>query len=161
MTPDGRFGGDVALLRHVLASLRFRFDHVCADAPAGFAHFEAGAGVRTPEALVRHLAHLARRARQQLAGSVYQAPAPLSWPQELARVRRELAALDRAVAAGEAPVAGSDAPAVVRGPVLDMATHVGQLATLRRLAGSPAAPVAYPRADMPFAAEVAADDDAA
>lgn len=152
MAPPSEAGGGAGLERHLLASLRFRFDHACDGAPADFEAFEAGAGVRTPGELVRHLTGLVRKARALLDGTPAEPPEPGAWAQETLRFRRELAALDDAFAAGPVPWTEQAARAW-RGPLMDAFTHVGQLTTLRRLAGAPVAPVSYGRAAMPFASE--------
>jgi hypothetical protein len=44
-----------AMLRHFLAALAYRTQKALRDAPPEFANFDAGAQVRTPKELVRHM----------------------------------------------------------------------------------------------------------
>jgi hypothetical protein len=140
-----------ALLRHHLAALALRFQHALRDAPPGFAEFRIGHGVRTPAALVAHVAGVLATADRLLdADAPPGRPAPPEgpWEARVAAVHDALARLDARFAD---PVFTPD-PAVLQrvlqGPLVDAATHVGQLLLLRRLAGAPAAPAAYLRADV-------------
>ncbi len=145
------------LLRHLLATIAFRGGLCLRGAPDGFADFQAGADVRSPIDLVRHLSRLMEFTGRILRGGEpvrsqggRQAggtpSADLSWPQELDRLSEAMATLDGVLAT--APLAAADVDAVIQGPLADALTHVGQLATLRRLAGAPIAGANYPRAPI-------------
>lgn len=56
------------LLRHLVATIAHRAGLGLRDAPAGFGAFSAGAGVRTPAELVRHLTDLMSFAQSILTG---------------------------------------------------------------------------------------------
>ena len=62
-----------------------------------------------------------------------------TWDEELERFHRMLADLSRLLAAGTEP-AHVSLEAILQGPLSDAMTHAGQLALLRRLAGSPVEP---------------------
>ena len=130
-------------LRHVLVTLGDRFDHAVADAPAGFAAFEAGGGVRTPLALVRHLRRLVRFAAAQWTGGEVAEAEPLDWFHEVQGWSTDLRALDALLRAHPQPSGAIGAHQVLQGPLLDAATHVGQLVMLRRMAGAPVARRVY------------------
>ena len=61
--------------------------------------------------------------------------APLPWDEEVSRFFRALQALDDRLAAGD--VLGHPAEKIFQGPVADALTHTGQIAMMRRMAGSP------------------------
>ncbi|MDF1522713.1 MAG: hypothetical protein P1P87_07840 [Trueperaceae bacterium] len=124
-------------LRHVLVTLDDRFEHAVGDAPSGFAAFEAGQGARTPLALVRHVRGLMRFAAALWAGTELDEAPPLDWASEVAAWRHDLAALDALFRAQPTPSGSVGAHQVLQGPLLDAATHIGQLTLLRRLAGAP------------------------
>jgi hypothetical protein len=124
-------------LRHVLVTLGDRFEHAVGDAPSGFAAFEIGNGARTPLALVRHVRRLMRFAAALWTGRELDEAPPLDWASELAAWRHDLAALDALFRAQPAPSGSVGAHQVLQGPLLDAATHIGQLTMLRRLAGAP------------------------
>ena len=60
---------------------------------------------------------------------------PAAWDEDVARFFRGLARVDEHLAS-RAPL-GCSAQRLFQGPLADALTHVGQLAMLRRLAGSP------------------------
>ncbi len=136
-------------LRHFLATLAFRFSHVVADAPASFADFEAGQDVRTPRKIVRHMSGLILFVHHCFIPEEA-VPLPLlSWPEEVSRFLGALKLLDEDFAQDK-PLR-PDAPALEKlwqGPLTDSATHIGQLATLRRLDGSPITKTSYARAEI-------------
>lgn len=158
--PDGspREASDDAaltLLRHYLAALAFRARHVTDGAPAGFGDFRAGAGVRTPAEIVRHVSGMMRFVRDQFqppaTPAVPSAPLEaLPWEAELERLRATLRALDRALtASGGRPHGELTLGQLLQGQLADAMTHVGQLATLRRLAGAPVERVRYWQVQLP------------
>ena len=147
-------------LRHVLVTLADRLEHAVADAPAGFAAFDAGSRVRTPLALVRHLRRLMQFAAAQWTGAEYPAvtePEPLDWHHELQGWNADLRALDALLRAQPQPSGAVAAHQVLQGPLLDATTHVGQLVMLRRMAGAPVARRVYWQVAM---AELGADGPA-
>lgn len=134
------------ILRHLLATISFRGGLCLRDTPDGFADFQAGAGVRPPIELVRHMTGLMEFIGRILRGGERVALPALPWPQELDRLSEAMAALDGVLAT--VPLEAASVDAVIQGPTADALTHVGQLATLRRLAGSPIAGANYPRAPI-------------
>lgn len=141
-------------LRHVLVTLADRFDHAVGDAPAGFAAFDAGGGVRTPLALVRHLRRLVRFAAAQWTGAEVAEAEPLGWCHELEGWSADLRAFDALLRAQPQPSGAVGAHQVLQGPLVDAATHVGQLVMLRRMAGAPVERRVYWQVAM---AELSAD----
>jgi hypothetical protein len=77
---------------------------------------------------------------------VWKAEGTDDWDVEVARFFAGLAALDRELAA-DGPFAGS-IEKLIQGPLADALTHVGQLAMLRGMAGSPVRPESYARAEI-------------
>jgi hypothetical protein len=71
---------------------------------------------------------------------------PLSWPQEVERFFRTLQAFDNFLAS-DSPLAASP-ERLFQGPIADALTHTGQLAMLRRMAGSPIKGENYYRAEI-------------
>lgn len=150
-SPQGLAVGDpgIDVVRAFLTTLAFRFRHVTEGAPEGFAGFEAGAGVRTPAAIVLHMTGLLRWARDAFEPGTNERLEPLPFPAECARFLQALAELDGTLAAGRSIASDLDFGQLWRGPLIDAMTHVGQLATLRRLAGDPVERVPYWKVEMP------------
>ena len=129
----------VHLVRHELAALAYRFAKAVRDAPDGFAAFEAGAGVRTPLALVHHMNGVLGYVGITIAGGDVRgryAHPRHGWEGELDALHAKLAELD-AYLAGHPEVPAERLARALQGPLADAMTHVGQLALLRRMAGSP------------------------
>jgi hypothetical protein len=131
--------GERALLRHFLAALAYRTQKALRGAPPEFAAFRAGPDVRTPAELVRHMTSVLGYARTHFRGGRYW-PDPLpSLDAEVARFHAMLEDLARHLEAGDA-LDGTTPARLLQGPLADAMTHAGQLAMLRRLAGSPVPP---------------------
>jgi hypothetical protein len=123
------------LLRHTLATVAYRATRALEDAPDHFAGFD-GAG-RQPVQILAHMGDLFDWALTTVIGKErWQATQPHPWAEEQRRFFQSLQALD-AYLASDAPLHASPEQ-LFQGPIADALTHVGQLAMLRRLAGSPA-----------------------
>lgn len=123
------------LLRHALATIAYRGGKPLRDAPASFATFQAGGGVKTPVELVAHIGDLFDWALTLVTGKQkWNDATPLAWDREVERLFATLAAFD-AYLASDAPLACSEEK-LLQGPIADALTHVGQIVTLRRLAGA-------------------------
>jgi hypothetical protein len=149
--PDRQPGAGIdpklALLRHAVATLAYRGGKTLRGSPPGFGDFRAAPGVRTPAEILAHLGDLLEWARSQAVGkAAWKAAPPLPWEQEVERFFAALAALDGQLAGGEQ--AGLPAEKLLQGPIADAFTHVGQLALLRRIAGSPVRGENFARADI-------------
>lgn len=140
--PDKR-----AMLRHFLAALAYRTQKALRDAPAGFGSFQAGGRTRTPAELVRHMTSVLGYARTWFVGGQYR-PDPLpGFEEEVERFHGMLEALAAELDAGT-ELRGVTPEQMLQGPFADAMTHAGQLALLRRLAGSPVAPENFILADI-------------
>lgn len=122
------------LLRHTVASLAYRAARVLEGAPEDFGQFE-GAG-RQPVQILAHMGDLFDWALSTVQGrEKWHTSRPHSWGVEVQRFFAVLHAFDAYLASGE-PMYAAMEP-LFQGPIADAFTHVGQLAMLRRLAGSP------------------------
>ena len=124
------------LLQHFLAALAYRTQKALRGAPDGFADFRAGTHVRTPHELLWHMTGVIGYARTMLHGGDYAPPRLPTFREEIERFHETLAAL-RDDFANEALRARITDAQFLQGPLADAMTHAGQLAMLRRLAGSP------------------------
>jgi hypothetical protein len=131
---------DRALLRHFLASLAYRTQKALRDAPAAFGSFVPAKGVRTPSTLVRHMTSVLGFARTFFVGGSYRPEALPSLADEVARFHQMLSDLGRHLESGAPMLGGMTAERLLQGPFADAMTHAGQLAMLRRLAGSAVPP---------------------
>lgn len=135
------------LLRHTLATLSYRAAKCLTGAPESFPHFEIAPGARTPIQILAHMGDLFDWALTLVQGNVKWSDAtPLPWEGEQERFFASLKRFDDYLAS-DAPLAWT-IERVFQGPVADALTHTGQLAYLRRLAGSPVRPENYAKATI-------------
>ena len=126
------------LLQHFLAALAYRTQKALRGAASEFADFRAGTHVRTPHELVWHMTGVIGYARTMLHGGKFVPPRLATFPEEIARFHDTLAALQQDFANPALTARISD-DQFLQGPLSDAMTHAGQLAMLRRMAGSPVA----------------------
>jgi hypothetical protein len=126
------------LLQHFLAAIAYRAQKALRDAPAGFAELRVSPTSRTPHELLWHMTGLMGYAGTMFHGGEFEPPRLASLEEEVTRFHEALEALRNDFANESLHAAISDAQ-FLQGPLADAMTHVGQLAFLRRLAGSPVA----------------------
>ena len=127
-----------SLLRHFLAALAYRTQKALRGAPAHFPDYRAGTNVRTPHELLWHMTGLIGYARTMLHGGRFTPPRLPTFAAEVVRFHETLEALRDDFANSSLKASISDEQ-FLQGPLSDAMTHAGQLAMLRRLAGSPVA----------------------
>ena len=137
----------IGLLRHALATLAYRGGKTLQGAPPEFAAFRAAQGSRTPLEILAHLGDLFEWAVSLADGAHVWKPAkPASWEEQVERFFATLECLDQRLASSN-PL-GCSPEKLFQGPVADALTHVGQLALLRRMAGSPVRGENYFKAEI-------------
>ena len=147
-----------ALLRHTLATLSYRAGKAIRSAPADFSAVRAGPDSRSAGEILAHMCDLLDWALSQVQGRQRWADTPAqSWDADCARFFMALQDFD-AHLAGDAPL-GMPAEVLFQGAVADALTHTGQIAMLRRLAGSPVKGESYAKADI-VTGRVGADQSA-
>jgi len=136
------------MLRHTLATLAYRGGKAVRGAPDRFADFKTEADIRTPGQILAHVGDLLDWALELAQGRhTWHDSPPRPWPEEVARFFEALARLDARLAS-EAPLVGFSAAQLFQGPVADALTHVGQIAMLRRMFGSPVRGENYLKAEI-------------
>ena len=126
-------------LRHFLAALAYRLQKSIRGAPEDYWYFEAGQGVRTPGRIVRHINGVLSYAVAIIeSGNLDQRThlEDLSWQDELERFHQTLKVLDQHLL-NQPNLSDDLLRRLLQGPLSDAMTHIGQLATLRRMAGFP------------------------
>jgi hypothetical protein len=138
---------DLSLLRHTIATLAYRAGKAVRGAPEGFGAFRAGEGGRTAVQILAHMGDLFDWALTMADGeAVWKDATPLPWDGEIARFFALLERFDARLKIGR-PLA-TPATKVFAGPVADALTHTGQIAMLRRMAGSKIRGESYFRAEI-------------
>jgi|ERR1043166_660620 hypothetical protein len=123
-------------LRHALATLAYRGGKTLRDATPEFAAFRADETSRTPLEILSHLGDLLEWALSISRGQEkWSKPDERPWKEQTERFFGGLKALDDYLASS-GPL-GCPPAQLFQGPIADALTHVGQLAMLRRMSGSP------------------------
>ncbi len=129
------------LLRHLIATLAYRTAKAVRGAPEGFADYQAPGGVKTPVRVLAHMGDLMEWALRMAQGNKeWREATPLPVELEGERFFASLKALDDFLAS-DSPLQSVER--LMQGPIVDAITHAGQLAMLRRQAGSPIRAEAY------------------
>jgi hypothetical protein len=124
------------LLRHALATLVYRAAKPLRDIPPRYGKQRAGEGCRSAAEILAHICDVLDWALSSAKGAPAWKPiGPVGCTSDTARFFAAAKALDDYLAS-DAPL-GCPAEKLFQGPIADALTHVGQLATLRRLAGAP------------------------
>jgi hypothetical protein len=123
-------------IRHFLAALAYRTQKALRGYDKDFSDFSPGNGTRTPKELVRHMASVLGYARTFFIGGVYRAEPLPDFSKEIERFHKNIKDLSAHLAAGT-ELREISLTQLLQGPISDAMTHAGQLAMLRRLAGSP------------------------
>lgn len=135
------------LLRHTVATLAYRGGKAVIGAPAAFADTRVNPACRSAVEILAHIGDLLVWALWMAKGQhVWNPVVPATWEAEAERFFHGLQQLDDYLAS-DAPL-GCSAGQMFQGPIADALTHVGQLATLRRVAGSPVRGENYFRAEI-------------
>lgn len=135
------------ILRHTVAALAYRAAKVLRDAPDTFADYQRPDGGRPPIATLAHMGDLFDWALSMAEGrEVWTNADPLDWPSEVKRFFDALRRFDDYLAT-DLPLA-RPVEDLFAGPVADALVHTGQLALLRRMAGTPVKGENYSRATI-------------
>ena len=134
------------MLRHYLAAIAYRTQKALRDRPASFGEFRAARGVRTPRELVRHMTSVLGYARTFFVGGTYRAEPLPTLDDEVAWFHNMLNSLSDHIA--DAAFDRVSPEQLLQGPLSDAMSHAGQIAMLRRLAGSPVPPENFVVADI-------------
>lgn len=124
------------ILRHTLATLAYRGGKAIRGAPDGFSSFVCGSGCRSAGQILAHIGDLLDWGLSTVSGKEkWNLSSVQSWDDDVRRFHGSLAAFD-AYLASDKPLYAS-VEKLFQGPIADALTHIGQIAVLRRLAGSP------------------------
>jgi hypothetical protein len=123
------------LLRHCLATVAYRGNKALRDAPPEFGSLRPAPGSRSAGEILAHMGDLLDWGASIARGAQkWHDSKPQEWNADVSRFFTGLAAFDEAL--GSDTSVGSDEE-LFQGPIADLLTHIGQIAMLRRLGGSP------------------------
>lgn len=134
-------------LRHSVATLAYRAGKALRGAPPRFEELRISETSRSAGEILAHMGDLFDWALSIAQGKPeWHDSASLPWEQSVRRFFAALEAFDAYLASG-APLHASPEK-LFQGPIADALTHVGQIATRRRVAGAPVRGENYFRADI-------------
>ena len=125
-----------SLLRHHLATLAMRCGHALHNSKENFPTFEAGCEVKTPYDIMHHLANMIYYSNDCLNGSEFKRLERSDWDVIKDAFFNALETLDNTIK-DSSDLDEKLILTLYQGPFNDAMTHVGQLAMLRRMHGSP------------------------
>ncbi len=135
------------LLRHSVATVAYRGGKALRGSPDHFASFHIGDKTRTPAQILAHMGDLFDWALSIAQGQqTWHDSTPLPWNAEIERFFAAVKKFDDYLASDE-PLQGP-AAGLLQAPLADALTHIGQIAMLRRLAGSPVKGENYFKAEI-------------
>lgn len=124
------------LLRHTVATLAYRCGKAVRNAPQGFAEFRGCPSGRTAGRILAHIGDLLDWGLSIAKGQQrWNDSKPLPWDKETDRFFAALKRFDDYLASSE-PLHETPEK-FIQAPLADALTHIGQIAMLRRMAGSP------------------------
>jgi len=135
------------LLRHTVATVAYRASKALRGSPDYFATFHIGDKTRTPAQILAHMGDLFDWALSIAEGKqAWHDSTPLPWNAEIDRFFAAVQKFDDFLVASN--VVDAYPANLFQGPIADALTHIGQIAMLRRLAGSPIMGENYYKADI-------------
>jgi hypothetical protein len=134
-------------LRHTLAILAYRCGKVVCNTPENFGDFKINEGTRIPGEILAHMGDLIdwclRLGKGEKGGLNSK---PLEWNNEAERFFSLLKEFDSFLESGSELMCPPEN--LLQGPIADALTHTGQIAMLRRIAGSPVKGENYFKAEI-------------
>jgi len=124
------------LLRHVLATIGYRFQKAVTNSNENFGDFKIGKNTRTPSEIVNHMFDLLSKTKIFIEEGRFDniAPTLLDFNSEVECFNLELGNLDNTLSENELEINYSKR--LLQGPLLDIMCHVGQIAMLSGLNGN-------------------------
>lgn len=147
---------DRGMIRHLLAAIAYRMTRAIQDVQETYPDFSTGSGVRAPVEILHHVSAMLGRALNSFESSEaldnysherWNEESLATWSDEVERFYEVIGKLDAALASDLEPQTLTWEQ-ILQGPLSDVLTHIGQLTTLRRLAGNPVQKESYIRANI-------------
>jgi hypothetical protein len=133
--------------RHTLATVAYRAAKPLRGAPESFASFRVTDISPTPSKTLAHMGDLFDWALSMASGKpAWHDSAPLPWTAEVDRFFASIQKFDDYLASDQQ--LHTSLEVLFQGPIADALNHVGQLAMLRRLAGSSVGGENYAKAEI-------------
>jgi hypothetical protein len=138
----------IEILIHSIKAIEYRFRKAIAGSENNFGHFKINEDTRSPNEIIKHMFDLATKTRTMINDGHFNCPAPenLEFKEECERFLFALEELKVAISNKEPDIGLSKK--LLQGPILDIATHIGQIAMLNGLNGNKIPRESYYSADI-------------
>ena len=125
------------LLRHILATIKYRFDKSINGSHKAFGDFSLGKGSRSPNEILQHMCDVILSTRYFIEHGTlpHEKMAISSFENGIERFNTELFKVDQLLEEKNLDINYSKR--LIQGPFSDLLTHIGQIAMLQRLVGNP------------------------
>jgi len=126
----------IELLKHSLKAIAYRFQKAISNSKENFGEFKISPHTRTPNEIINHMYDLAVKTGTMIKEGHFNCPIPsqLSFNEEVLRFLKTIKDLE--------PIIEENKPGIelskklLQGPIMDITTHIGQLAMLNGLNGN-------------------------
>lgn len=124
------------LLVHAIKAVGYRFEKSVRGSKEGFGTYKISTHTRSPNEIINHMFDLVQKTASMIIEGHFNCPAPeeISFSEECERFLKGLKELEKVVAQHEINLLVSKK--LLQGPILDIGTHVGQIAMLNGLHGN-------------------------
>lgn len=124
------------LLRHMVATIAYRFEKQLQNTACNFGDFKAGESMATPCEMINNMCELVRKTHRYIIDNNfnYEEPACVDIAQAREKFDFALIELDKILTKHELDEVSSKL--LMQGPLLDVVTSVGQLTMLNNLHGT-------------------------
>lgn len=125
------------LLRHIISTIKYRFENSVKGSQPAFGDFSLGNGSRSPRQIINHMYDVIHSTRVFIEQETLPQGeiSELSFEDEIKRFNTELDRIDQSL--DHKPLHINYSKRLVQGPFSDVLTHIGQIAMLQRLVENP------------------------
>ncbi|KAA3634395.1 MAG: hypothetical protein DWP97_07175 [Calditrichaeota bacterium] len=135
------------ILRHSLATMAFRTTHVLKSYKENYSEFTPCNDVMTPLRIINHMQMMMHYVDTVFRETTFEREEFPNLDDAFRNLLNNLQKLDKTIES-LVTIDEDKILSMFQGPILDAMTHVGQLATLRRLSGDPIEGVKYHQAEI-------------
>ncbi|PSL48297.1 hypothetical protein CLV51_1021164 [Chitinophaga niastensis] len=136
------------ILKHSINAIEYRFIKATAGSKDNFGDYKISDHTRSPNEIINHMYDLATKTKTMIKEGHFNCPVPesLKFEDEVKRFLSAIKELEAVIANSEISIEISKK--LLQGPILDMATHIGQIAMLNGLNGNKITKESYFAADL-------------
>jgi hypothetical protein len=136
------------ILYHSIRTIEYRFTKATAGSKDNFGDFKISDHTRTPNEIINHMFDLATKTKTMIKEGHFNCPSPerLEFKAETKRFLSGLKELQTVI--GETEIEIEISKKLLQGPILDIVTHIGQIAMLNGLNGNKIIKESYYSADL-------------